>query len=84
MMPHTALDLTALPVEVAVSLAQRKLDATFAVHLVRQRVAMARDGLSRGDIEGLLDRQRGFYLADRAQHLDELQAWLLAVDRKLH
>jgi hypothetical protein len=61
-----------------------RLDATFAVHLVRQRAAMLHDGLSHGDIEGLLDRQRGFYLADRAQHLDELQAWLLAVDRKLH
>ena len=84
MMPHIALDLTALPVEVAVSLAQRRLDQWFAAHLVRQRAAMLHDGLSRDNIEGLLDRQRGFYWADRAQHLDELQAWLLRCDNRLH
>jgi hypothetical protein len=78
------LDLTGLPTEDAVALAQRRLDATFAVHLVQQRALMVRDGLQPDDIEGLLHRQIEFYLADREQDLDELKSWLLACDRKLH
>jgi hypothetical protein len=61
-----------------------RLDATFAAHLVRQRAAMLHDGLSRDDIADLLERQAKFYFADRAQHLDELQAWLLRCDGRLH
>jgi hypothetical protein len=78
------LVLDGLPIDDAVALAQRRLDAIFAVHLVQQRAAMLHDGLSRDDIAGLLERQVAFYLADREQHLDELKSWLLARDRKLH
>jgi hypothetical protein len=78
------LVLDGLSIDDAVALAQRRLDATFAIHLVQQRAAMLRDGLNRGDIAGLLERQVAFYLVDREQHLDELKSWLLARDRKLH
>jgi hypothetical protein len=84
MMPHIALDLTALPVEVAVSLAQRKLDRQFVTHLAQQKALMISDGLNSDDVAGLLERQKRFFEADREQLLDELQAWLRRCDNRLH
>jgi hypothetical protein len=41
---------------------------------------MLRHGLSRDDIEPVLDQQREFFAADRADHLNEIRARLLGRD----
>ena len=45
---------------------------------------MISDGLKCDDVEDRLDCQLEYYLADRAEYLDEVHAWLLAWDRRLH
>jgi len=63
---------------------QRRLDRWFALHLVQQKAAMISDGMNRDFVEGRLDRQVEYYLADRAEQLDEVHAWLLRCDGRLH
>jgi hypothetical protein len=41
---------------------------------------MLRFGLSHDDIEAVLDHQREFFAADRADHLDAIRARLLGRD----
>jgi len=43
-----------------------------------------RDGMNRDFVADRLNCQIEYYLADRAEHLDLVQAWLLACDRRLH
>jgi hypothetical protein len=76
------LDLTGKTTAQALRAVQRRLDRWFAIELARQEVAMITDGLH--DVAGLLDRQIEFYLVDRKEHLDEVHAWLLACDGRLH
>ena len=78
----SVLDLTGLPIDTAVALVQRMLDHWFEIELVAQKAAMIRDGLY--DVEGRLDCQIKYYLADRAEYLDELRDWLIDCNRKLH
>ena len=61
-----------------------RLDAEFAAQLVQQRALMQRDGMDREDMAAVLERQREFHKNDRAQHLDELHAWLLSCEKRLH
>jgi hypothetical protein len=61
-----------------------KLDREFAIELAKLKATMASDGLNRGDIEALIDHEIAGYLAQRGDHLDELRAWLLQCNRRLH
>ena len=63
---------------------QRRLDRWFAICQAQQKAAMTRDGMSRDFVEYRLDRQVEYYLADRAEQLDEVHAWLLRLDGRLH
>jgi hypothetical protein len=76
------LVLDGLTTAQALRVVQRRLDRWFATELVQQKAAMISDGLH--DVEGRLDCQVEYYLADRAEHLDEVHAWLLACDGRLH
>jgi hypothetical protein len=80
MMPHTA-PLTALPVEVAVSLAGRDLDHLFACEIARLERGLIADGVNRGQIDAM---RRDEFLSWRAQELSELRDWLMDDNRKIH
>ena len=63
---------------------QRRLDCWFAIALAQQMRAMISDGMSGELVAGRLDRQVEYYLADRAEQLDQVHAWLLRLDGRLH
>jgi hypothetical protein len=84
MMPHTALDLTALPVEVAVALAGRDLDHLFAAERKALESSLIADGVNRCQVDGMLEDQRDRFLSWRAQELSELRDWLMDDNRKIH
>jgi hypothetical protein len=83
MMPHTA-PLTALPVEVAVSLTERDLDHLFACEIARLESSLIADGVNRGQIDAMLEDRRDEFLSWRAQELSELRDWLMDDNRKIH
>ena len=80
---HT-LVLDGLTPEQALRAVQRRLDCWFAIALAQQKRAMISDGMNRDLVEGRLDRQIEYYLVDRNQRLDEVHAWLLKLDGRLH
>jgi len=83
-MPGPVLCLDGLTTAQALRAVQRRLDCWFAIALAQQKRAMISDGMNRDIVEDRLDRQVECYLVDRGQHLDEVHAWLLACDGRLH
>lgn len=83
-MPGHVLCLDGMTTAQALRTVQRRLDRCFAVVLAQQERAMIRDGMNRDFVADRLNCQIEYYLADRAEHLDLVQAWLLACDRRLH
>jgi hypothetical protein len=83
-MPGHVLCLDHMSIAQALRAVQRRLDRWFAICQAQQKAAMISDGMNRDLVEGRLDRQIEYYLVDRNQHLDEVHAWLLRCDNRLH
>jgi len=83
-MPGPVLCLDGLTTAQALRTVQRRLDLWFATALAQQERAMISDGMNRDFVEDRLERQIEYWLADRAEQLDEVHAWLLKLDGRLH
>jgi hypothetical protein len=83
-MPGNILILDGMTTPQALAVISRRFDTMLAFEIAWLAAALAGEGMDRSLIDAMLEDRREEFAAWRNEHLDELRAWLLACDRRLH